>query len=188
MCALIESLQKLFCSMIAILRDRSFSLFVTRTQTNDLRICLMFCLSTRQDIKWKSTRRYTNLSSKNFTTKSSTRWSRFRRHFKSYAVETSRFNNNSIQNFVVRQDKQLIEWLWYDKKFDSVVFKVWTMSDQRRLLLSVVFREWTSKKRIISTEVEKHEMRFNEINYWTWCSCCRVCRLWLSRRMLQAVL
>ena len=188
MCALIESFQELFCSVIAVLRDRSFSLFVAKTQANGLRVCLMFCLSTRQDIRWKSARKYTNLSSRDFTTESSTRWSRFRRHFRSYAVEISRFDSNSIQNFVVRQDRQLIEWLWYDKGLDSVVFKVWTVSDQRRSLLSVVFREWTSEKRIISTEIEEHEMRFNEINYWTWCFCCRMCELWLSRRMLQMIL
>ena len=156
MCVLIESLQKLSCSMIAIFRDRFFSLFVAKTQANDLKICLIFCLSTRKNIRWKSARKYTNLNSRNFTTKNSTRWSKLRRHFKSYAVKTSRFDNNSIQNFVVRQDKQLIEWLWYDKKLDSVVFKVWTMNDQRRLLLSIVFREWTSKKRIISTEIKEH--------------------------------
>ena len=49
---------------------------------------------------------------------------------------------------------------------------------------------WTKtiEKRIISTEIEEHEMRFNEINYWTWCFCCKVCRLWLFRRMLQMIL
>ena len=64
----------------------------------------------------KTARKYTDLNSKNSTTKSATCWFESRRQFKSYAIETSKFDNNDIENFVVRKDKQSIKWLSYNKK------------------------------------------------------------------------
>ena len=120
----------------------------------------------------KTTRKYTNLNSRNSIIENATCWSKSRRHFKSYAIEISKFNNNDIKNFVVRKNKQSIKWLSYSKELDFVVFKEWTVNDQRRFLLSIVFRKWASKKKIISTNVDRTKSKFNEINYqnqWNKC-------------------
>ena len=62
------------------------------------------------------------------------------------------------------------------------------MNDQRRFLLSVVFREWTSVKKIISTEQKITNRDSNKSYIECNVSDCKMCELWLSRRMLQAVL
>ena len=136
----------------------------------------------------KTARRYTNLSPRDSTTESSTRLPRLRCLFRSYAVETSRFSSNSIEDFVVREDRQFVEWLLCSKRLDSAISRVWTVSGQRRSLLSVVFREWAPEKRIISTGGRRHKSRLNRSTIECNAPGCKVASLCLSRRMLQAVL
>ena len=42
--------RRLFSAIIAVVRNRSFSLFVVRIQAIDLRVCLVFCLQTMQEM------------------------------------------------------------------------------------------------------------------------------------------